>query len=207
MSSTTLRERKASLRKHIGEELKEIESKEIERQSALITKRVLQMPAYQNAQSIAIFLSMPDREVSTRDIVLQAFEDGKSVFIPYLHPGEIPKSKVMDMLQLRDKDDFHALKPDAWGIPSLSKNSARERKNALGGFGVSNESLDGQEGFPNLDLIFMPAVAFDQSHRRLGHGKGFYDRYLQAYRNALDSSQAGKQMPHLGKHFKRRQFR
>lgn len=150
---------------------------------------------------------MPGREVSTRDIVLDAFEHGKSVFIPYLHPGTIPKCKVMDMLQLRDKHDFHSLKPDAWGIPSLSKDSVDDRKNALGGIGVSKDAMDGREGFPILDLIFMPAVAFDQSHRRLGHGKGFYDRYLQAYKNALDSSQAGRPMPYLGKHCNLGQFR
>lgn len=33
---------------------------------------------------------------------------------------------------------------------------------------------------PGLDLILVPAVAFDASFNRLGHGKGFYDRYIKA---------------------------
>jgi len=198
-TTTTLRERKAALRKRIRDELRKIDSKEIERQSGIITKHVLQLPSYQDARSIAIFLSMPGREVSTRDIVLQAFEDGKAVFIPYLRgEGGAVKSKVMDMLQLNGKEDFHTLTPDGWGIPSLSKDSVDGRRNALGGTGISNRP-NGKEVVPNLDLIFMPAVAFDQSHRRLGHGKGFYDRYLQTYKNALDSCQPGHRMPHLGK--------
>ena len=45
----------------------------------------------------------------------------------------------------------------------------------------------------------MPSVAFDHSHRRLGHGKGFYDRYLAKYRTALDSSEIPRPMPLLGK--------
>ena len=69
-------------------------------EAAIITKHVLQMPAYQDAKSIAIFLSMPSKEISTRDIVLHALEAGKLVFVPYLHAGENPKSKVMDMLHL-----------------------------------------------------------------------------------------------------------
>ncbi len=142
---------------------------------------------------------MPGREVSTRDIVLQAFEDGKAVFIPYLRREEgAAKSSVMDMLQLKDRDEFHSLTPDAWGIPSLSKDSVDGRRNALGGFGVSNH-LREQKAIPDLDLIFMPAVAFDQSHRRLGHGKGFYDRYLQTYKNALEPYRLGHRMPLLGK--------
>ncbi|EXJ92361.1 hypothetical protein A1O3_00911 [Capronia epimyces CBS 606.96] len=197
MSTIASSEQKTSLRRRIGQEIRKLDPEEIERQSTVITKRVLELPAYQHAKSIAIFLSMPGREVSTRDIVLQAFDDGKSVFVPYLHPGEIPKSRVMDMLQLQDKDDFYSLKPDAWGIPSISRDSVERRRNALGGIGISKAPPDGQNRYPILDLIFLPSVAFDRDHCRLGHGKGFYDRYLQTYKNALDSSGAGGNMPHL----------
>jgi 5-formyltetrahydrofolate cyclo-ligase len=167
--------------------------------AAIITNRVLQSSIYQNAQSIAIFLSMPGREVSTRDIVLQALKDGKEVFVPYLHPGDAPKSKVMDMLQLVGENDFNSLKPDAWGIPSLSSESVHGRRNALGGLGVLDKAADNQHGYPKLHLIFMPAVAFDQFHQRLGHGKGFYDRYLHTYKTILESTQPDGRMPYLGK--------
>ncbi|OCT44567.1 5-formyltetrahydrofolate cyclo-ligase [Cladophialophora carrionii] len=192
-----LKEQKSALRKRIAEKLKELDSEEIERQSAIVTKKVIQMRAYQEAKSVAVFLSMPGREVSTREIVLHALAEGKSVFVPYLHPGQRPKSKIMDMLQLQDKEDFHSLKPDAWGIPSLSEDSVGRRRNALGGFGLSNESVDNQQATPRLDLVFMPAVAFDRAHRRLGHGKGFYDRYLSKYKNALDSGSTTRPMPAL----------
>jgi len=142
---------------------------------------------------------MPGREVSTHDIVLHALDHGKLVFVPYLHAGEGTKSKVMDMLQLQDWNDFRSLKADAWGIPSLSKDSVNHRSNALGGFGPSNKYSDGQQASPLLDLVFMPSVAFDQAHRRLGHGKGFYDRYLSRYKAALESSGFSRPLPFLGK--------
>jgi 5-formyltetrahydrofolate cyclo-ligase len=144
---------------------------------------------------------MPGKEVSTTEIVHAAFKDGKSVFVPYLHPGIAPKTKVMDMLQLRDLHDFGALESDSWGIPSLPEDSVDNRKNALGGIGTQKRQNEEKDGSPELDVIFMPAVAFDRSNQRLGHGKGFYDRYLQTYKTALDSSQTEKGMPYLGRQF------
>ena len=157
------------------------------------------MPEYQRAEAVSIFLSMPGKEVSTRGIVLDAFKQGKAVYIPYIHAQSQTQSKVkvMDMLRLRDESDFDSLKPDSWGIPSLDTESIAQRENAVGGTGIQQMSEILSNASPQLDLVFMPAVAFDQFHRRLGHGKGFYDRYLQIYHSL--ATQAGKSMPQLGK--------
>jgi 5-formyltetrahydrofolate cyclo-ligase len=164
----------------------------------MVTKQVLQLPVYQQASSLAIFLSMPGREVSTREIVIHALDNGKSVFVPYLHAGETPKSKVMDMLQLRSREDLESLKPDAWDIPSFPEETIGQRQNALGGRGILDLSSSLQ-GEPVLDMLFVPAVAFDQKHHRLGHGKGFYDRYLSRYKAQLGAGASGRPMPFLGK--------
>lgn len=142
---------------------------------------------------------MPGKEVSTRDIVLDAFSQGKSVYVPYIYIVDEAKSKdkVMDMLKLRDQTDFDSLVPDSWGIPSLDKESVHQRGNALGGKGLFKDAEAPLNASPDLDLIFMPAVAFDQSRNRLGHGKGFYDRYLHKFHAA--TAQRGCSMPKLGR--------
>ena len=35
----------------------------------------------------------------------------------------------------------------------------------------------------DIDLMFIPGIAFNQSKYRLGFGAGFYDRYLTDYQN------------------------
>lgn len=142
---------------------------------------------------------MPGKEVATQDIVKQAFKDGKKVYVPYIHPSKLDsKLKIMDMLRLQDEDDLNSLQPDAWGIPSLSKDTIGQRENALGGHGCLEESEYNDRGTARLDLVFMPSMAFDKSLNRLGHGKGFYDRYLSLCKSILSPPQQSSNVPHLG---------
>lgn len=140
------------------------------------------MPEYQNAKRISVYLSMPSGEISTRGIVHDALEQGKQVFIPYTYklssPQEGQPKSVMDMLELHSLTDYESFQPDSWGIPTPSQASISSRENSFGGIGVTEGSADLAQG-RGLDLIVMPGMAFDASFGRLGHGKGFYDYFLE----------------------------
>lgn len=45
-----------------------------------------------------------------------------------------------------------------------------------GAFGIKEPSFG--EEITNCDLMIVPMVAFDKNCNRMGHGKGYYDRYL-----------------------------
>lgn len=119
------------------------------------------------------------------------------MYVPYIHrhpPSHAVSSlatfnsappSVMDMLELSSLEDYHSLQPDSWGIPTIPKDSISSRHNALGD----------AEHDTTLDLIVMPGVAFDESFKRLGHGKGYYDYFLTRYNKAKKAS--GKRMPVL----------
>ena len=147
---------------------------------------------------MSIFLSMPDGEVSTDAIVEAALAQGKSVFVPYIFRRKAGGAKEMAMLELKDSERPDTLERDAWGIPSLDKDSIATRRNALGGFGIEQSEISDGD-VPPLDLIFMPAVAFDRDFRRLGHGKGFYDRYLNQYETSLEARRPKVETPLLSK--------
>lgn len=143
-----------------------------------------------DASRISVFLSMPSAEVQTDGIVRHALESGKQVFVPYLHRSpftsntELP-ARVMDMVRLMDVQDYEALERDKWGIPSIDPATVHERQRVLGG---SDTQPSDQA---TLDLILMPGVAFDVTPnsnevRRLGHGRGFYDLFLERYAEKLD---------------------
>ena len=174
-----------------------------------ITAEVLNLPAYQKARRISVFLSMPSREVSTYEIVLHAIDNDKTVFVPYIHQNQTNTSQklasMMDMLALHSKEDLESLKPDAWGIPTLDEGSIASRENALSGHGIDNV-VAGANSAPEtshglgLDIMLVPGVAFDMENRRLGHGKGYYDRYLQRYKDIVASRREAR-MPRLGKNW------
>ncbi|KAJ5373667.1 5-formyltetrahydrofolate cyclo-ligase [Penicillium concentricum] len=165
---------KRELRKRMSSTLQSLSAASISQQSSTATAKFLSLPEYQNAKSIAVYLSMPSGELSTTGIVRDALQRGKNVYIPYIHTQD--KTSIMDMFALKSMSEFESLQPDKWGIPSLLTTQIEGRPNGL---------------TQGLDLIVMPGVAFDHGFRRLGHGKGYYDHFLTRY------SKLTRKMPFL----------
>ncbi|QQK45059.1 5-formyltetrahydrofolate cyclo-ligase [Penicillium digitatum] len=165
---------KRDLRKRMRSTLQSLSATSISQQSSAATTNFLSLPEYQNAKSIAVYLSMPSGELSTTGIVKDALQRGKNVYIPYIHTHG--KTSIMDMFALGSMSEFESLQLDKWEIPSLLSTQIEGRPNGL---------------TQGLDLIIMPGMAFDRGFRRLGHGKGYYDHFLTRY-----STSTGK-MPFL----------
>ncbi|KAB5523871.1 hypothetical protein GE09DRAFT_482609 [Coniochaeta sp. 2T2.1] len=172
---------KQGLRSAMKRKLGDISHESALSQSSTVFNVLRNFKPFVEARRVSIFLSMPTGEVQTDAIVRHAIDSGKEVFVPYLHRNPLPSpdlpARVMDMVRLRDLADYQSLKPDRWGIPSIDPATVHERQRILGGPDAhhSDQAL--------LDLILLPGVAFDISPetgeiRRLGHGKGFYDYFI-----------------------------
>ncbi|CAE7174632.1 hypothetical protein CFE70_005195 [Pyrenophora teres f. teres 0-1] len=171
---------KRELRNKIRDALKHLPDAAAASQSSNATAALLAMPEYQAARRISVYLSMPGGEISTTDIVRNALDQGKKVFIPYTYNLDSPKQgqpkSIMDMVELQSMADFDSLQSDKWGIPTPSQDSISSRANCFGGTGITNGNTEAVH--TGLDLIVMPGMAFDAQFGRLGHGKGYYDYFL-----------------------------
>ncbi|KAH7375024.1 5-formyltetrahydrofolate cyclo-ligase [Plectosphaerella cucumerina] len=174
---------KQHLRSVMKTRLSSLSHDAITSQSRAVFETLKTFKPYQDAQRISVFLSMPSGEIQTDAIVRHALAAGKQVYVPFLHkspfpPGEAP-ARVMDMVRLRDLQDYESLGRDKWGIPSIDAATVSERHRILGGEADEATPLDA-----SLDMILVPGVAFDIDPqtgllRRLGHGKGFYDLFIR----------------------------
>lgn len=181
MSSTAaLHGAKRALRQRMKAVLESIPREEIESQSAAVLKHVVRLPCYERARTVSVYLSMPTSEVDTWELCRHVLRQGKRLYIPRfsnLEPGAVAAyaahkfSTDMSMLRIMDLDELeHGLTPNKWGIaePALTLSDESQREDAL----------DASTGGTGLDLIILPGVAFDLHGGRLGHGKGFYDRFV-----------------------------
>ena len=103
---------------------------------------------------------------------------------PYTPPN------VMDMLHLPSLAAYLSLPRDSWGIPTLPSTAPNEARNCL----------SVQEGESRgLDIVILPGVAFGADGRRLGHGKGYYDYWLQRCSESMNPSgvEGQRRMPVL----------
>lgn len=187
MATEARQDAKKKLRSEIKQRLSALSEDSIAAQSEKAQQLVLSLPQYKQAKRVGIYLSMPKAEAQTDVLVHDALRNGKAVFVPHIYAvgTEKPKSKVMDMLRLGSLDEYQSLERDAWGIPKLSREGREGRENAMGGTGLSLNTESGSSKetmeLSALDLIVVPGVAFDPQMNRMGHGAGFYDKFLARF--------------------------
>lgn len=143
---------KSELRKEALARRNNIPEKRRNEKSRWITEHIVQSEAYRKAERIFSFVSM-GTEVETKEILQQAWRDGKVVAVP-----KTEKGRKMHFLQIDSFDDLQE-----------------------GRFGVM-EPRNGKEWIPSEgDLFLVPGALFDRKKNRIGYGGGYYDTYFEKY--------------------------
>ncbi len=143
---------KKKIRDHLRRSRQRLTQDEVQGLSAAVCQQAQRLPHFQNASSIGLYLST-DNEVDPSPLLLAALQSDKAVFLP-----------VVD----RERHSVHFV-PYREGDPLV-----------VGAFGI-REPLQRSPVLPcitDLDLLFLPLVAFDPGGWRLGYGGGYYDRLL-----------------------------
>lgn len=121
--------------------------------------QLINLPSFQSSKRVSTYLSI-DNEIDTEPIVRKIFETGKECFVPrYSKAG-------MEMVKLNSLEDWETLPVTSWGIKQPKLKEAREDALTSGG----------------LDFLVVPGVGFTANGCRLGHGGGYYDKFMAGLR-------------------------
>ena len=118
-----------------------------------LLERFLSLPEVDRARTVLLFYGV-GREPDTRGLITTLLQRGKTVVLPRCLPRRQMEARCVTGL-----DD---LTPGSFQIPEPGEHCP---------------AIDRAE----IDLILVPNLCCDRLCYRLGHGGGYYDRYLAGY--------------------------
>ena len=147
-----IREKKAEIRKEIIRRLQDQDSSTREEKNRIIQDKLLSSEEYRSGKTVMTYVSLPT-EVNTSYLNQEALKQGKRVAVPYIEPSY----QTIIAAELK-------------AIKCLEK----------GPYGIYQPKKDLIKAIPleEIDLIVVPAIAYDKNNMRLGRGKGYYDKFL-----------------------------
>jgi len=150
---------KEQLRAELVAKRRKLDKDFIAQQSDKMAKILYSWPVYQSAKVIMLFLSMPD-EPQMMNMIEHAWQQGKTVCVPHMREqfGLMDAAKIDNMDGLV-RGRFNLMVPDPTTL------------------NVVDPQL--------IDIIVVPAVAYDYEGNRLGMGAGYYDRFIPHARRAV----------------------
>ena len=115
-----------------------------------VVNRILNHIWFQQAGTIMAYCAIPP-EIDLMPVMWEALSMGKTLLLP--------RCETHGMMTARVIGDLAELQVGMYGILEPSPTA---------------------EIFPpgQVDLVLVPGLAFDEKGRRLGRGKGYYDRFL-----------------------------
>lgn len=149
---STVREAKKAWRRQFREALDRLAPTEVARESAAVVERILTEPRWRRARAVMLFIPFGN-EIDILPLVERALAQEKALLIPRFNHAT---------------DSYQAVQVVEPG-----------RELVRGPFGVQ-EPAASCPVFPlnQLDVTLVPGLGFDRAGRRLGRGKGHYDRLL-----------------------------
>ncbi len=146
---------KADWRRKISTALKNLPRKKRRTDSEKLRARLKEQNFFRAARSVLFFAPLPE-EVDLWPLLEETINSGKVVALPCFDA---------------DKEIYTSRRVKNVHVEILS-----------GQFGIREPSVGCVEMAPgDLDLVLVPGVAFDLNGRRLGRGKGYYDRLLENF--------------------------
>ena len=144
---------KGQLRSQLLRQLQQQEEDARRQRSEAIRRKVFRLTAFRRAKTVCCYVALP-YEVQTWRMIEEMLVKRKRVVVPLVRP----RSKRLALSEVRDPDAD--LAPGAFGVWEPKRSARRPVRPR------------------DLDLVLVPGLAFDRRGHRLGHGWGYFDRFL-----------------------------
>lgn len=110
--------------------------------------------------------------------ILPFIQDAQNILLFYPHKNEVNLLPLISILQKKGVN-VYLPKTSSQDIHPILVESLKNLKK--GKFGIPEP--EGKEAsYEDIDVVIVPAVAFDKKGHRIGYGKGYYDRFLKNFK-------------------------
>lgn len=156
-----IQQTKSEYRKHIRAKLEALPEEYRSSASSTIVVNALSLPEMRKAKTVLVYYSV-GTEPGTLAIISKLLEAGKKVCLPRCidFDEEGKRTDTVDAMEARLIKSFDDLVPGAYGIPEPGPQTKVIKPG-------------------KIDLIMLPCLACDSRCNRIGHGAGYYDKYLK----------------------------
>jgi 5-formyltetrahydrofolate cyclo-ligase len=142
---------KEQLRVRLQKCLLEMSDEERSEKSQKACRNLVSTPQFQRASTVMMYLSLP-HEVDTSEVVLYAWQLGKTVVVPKISWQQRHMIPVkISSLETSFSTNVAGLRNPVTGVPMPIEE---------------------------IDLVVAPALGYDRKGNRLGRGASFYDRFF-----------------------------
>ena len=152
--NTSARARKKALRRQLLRRRAALPAVRCEAAGVAICDRLQALPVVRRADAVHTYVDALPNEVATRPFIAWCLSQGKRVIVPVVRGCHPPMAHA----EIRALDE---LRHGPMDLLQPEPNGARWWTPDQG-----------------VDLIVVPAVAYDRRGFRIGHGGGFYDTFL-----------------------------
>lgn len=133
--------------------------------SERIRRALCHMDEYKKAGTVLVYFSA-GKEVLTQTLMTTVLRHGKKVCLPLCMDMDA-NGRILEAdhrMEAREWGTGYKLVPGAYGIPTPDPKAPEVRPE-------------------DIDLVILPCVSCDEQCNRLGHGAGYYDRFISQLRD------------------------
>jgi 5-formyltetrahydrofolate cyclo-ligase len=143
---------KSELRKKMLQLRESMNRKDVLSKSSVIESRLFSIPQFTECRNVLFYASFKN-EVETYGMIQKGMDCGKRIYVPLVIKGD-------RNLLVSEIKSLGELATGAFGIPEPQKEFFRPVR------------------WIDIEVVIVPALAYDLNGFRLGYGGGYYDRLL-----------------------------